>query len=137
MVLTPTSPTSEMPLSWPLRYISLHGLNKIINSTNILGLSSLVLVSPHHELNKIFHFPEVGTAIPHTVTDSADSRFNIHFIWRLNDAHKTWYLNLYEMNGWETSSILTPARRPSRDPFLPILFRGTSDRSHVSPRGPT
>ena len=35
--------------------------------------------------------------------------------------------SIYEMNGWETSSILTPARRPSRDPFLPILSRETSE----------
>ena len=34
---------------------------------------------------------------------------------------------VYEMNGWETSSILTPAWRPSREPFLPILSQGTSE----------
>ena len=31
------------------------------------------------------------------------------------------------MNGRETSSIFTPARLPSRDPFLPILFGRTSE----------
>ena len=31
------------------------------------------------------------------------------------------------MNGWETSSILTPARRPGHDPSLPILSQGTSE----------
>ena len=31
------------------------------------------------------------------------------------------------MKVWETSSILTPAWRPSRDPVLPILSRGTSE----------
>ena len=37
--------TSEMSLSWPPRYTSIHELNKIINSPNILRLSSVVLAS--------------------------------------------------------------------------------------------
>ena len=32
------------------------------------------------------------------------------------------YFNLYEMNGWETSWILTPVQWASHDPFLPITF---------------
>ena len=80
-----------MFLSWPPRYTSIHGLNKIINSPN-LHLSSLVLASPprSRDVNNIFHFLEVCTVISYTVTDSADSRFDTHFIWRSNDAYKMW-----------------------------------------------
>ena len=98
MVLTLTS---EMSLSWPPRYTSIHELNKIINSPNILSLSYLVLASLQ-ELNSC-SWIRICTVILHTVTDSADSRFDVNFIWHSNDVYKTWYLNLYEMNGWETS----------------------------------
>ena len=56
------------------------------------------------------------------VTDGADSRIDMHFSWHSNDVYKTWYLNLYEMNGWETSSLLTLVQWPSHDAFLLILF---------------
>ena len=45
IIVTPTSLTSEMSLSWPSRYTSIHELNKIINSPNILRLSSFILAS--------------------------------------------------------------------------------------------
>ena len=97
---------------------------KIINSPNILCLSSLVLASLHEQKNR--SRVRICIVVLFTVTDSTDSRFDIHFIWHSNYVYKTWYPNLYEMNDWETSSILALARS-SRNPFLLILFRGTSE----------
>ena len=119
MVVTPTSLTSEMSLSWPPGYTPIHELNKIINSLNILRLSSLVLASLQ-ELNSCNCSQDLYCNKFCTHTDRADSRCDVHFAWHSNirmTCTNLIYLNLYEMNGWETCSILTPAQRPSRDPF--------------------
>ena len=96
MVLTPTSLTSEMSLSWPARYTSIYELNKIINSPSILRRSSLVLASLQ-ELNSC-SWIRICIVILYTATDNADSRFDVHFIWHSNDVYKTWYLNMCEMS---------------------------------------
>ena len=46
----------------------------------------------------------------------------MHFTLHSNDMYK---LNIYKINGWETSSISTPGQRPNRDPLLLILSHRT------------
>ena len=113
MIVTRTSLTSEM--SPDVHHDTHLSMSWIINSPNILRLSSLVLASLQ-ELNSCS-----------CNQDSYCNSIHSHSQYRLKIRCALWYLNLYDMNGWETSSILTPARRPSRDTFLPILFRGTSE----------
>ena len=126
MIVTLTSLTSEMSLSWPPRYTSIHELNKIINSPNILRLSSFILASLQ-QLNSCSCNQDLYC---NSVRSHWQCRLKIRcvlylaFEWRVQT--NIW-IQIYEMNGWETSSILTPARRPSRDPFLPILSHGTSE----------
>ena len=132
MIVTPTSLTSEMSLSWPPRYTSIHELNKIINSPNILSLSSFV---PRFVLASLQGWTvavaiKIRTVILCTVTDRAHSRFDVHFTWHSNDVYK---LNIWIYMKWVVGKqarfwLQFGGRAiPSRDPFLRILSRGASE----------
>ena len=127
MVLTPTLLTSEMSFSWPPRYTSIHELNQIINSPNILRLSSLVHASLQ-ELNSCSWIRIVTVIILYTVTDSANVRFDVHFIRHSDDVYKTWYLNQYLF--WSSLNFCTRHSNASSK-FLAYRTSNLVKRKHV------
>ena len=95
MAVTPISLTSKMSLSWSPRYTSIYELNKIINSPNILRLSSLVLASSGAEQLQL----QSRFVLWFCIHDHWQCRIKIRcalylaFEWRT----QTWYLNLYSI----------------------------------------
>ena len=74
-----------MSLSWPPRYTSIHELSKII--THQIFFVCLFSFLLHFSSWTVAAAIKICTVILCTVTDSTDSRFDVHFTWHSNDVY--------------------------------------------------